>query len=415
MLRLQLLFLTLLFISTAFSTPIRQKQQKRSFKIPRIAQSHYKPNGKAAYKRALFKFGFGEISFQPTGEVATRIQAATNASLDATEDGETSATPSQNDSQFLSPVNVGGQTLVMNFDSGSSDFWVFNTNLEASAQQGHTIYNPKKSNASQSLTGSTFNISYGDGSFASGPVGVDTVDIGGSTVDAQAIGLPDTVSDSFITNTASNGLVGLAFSQLNTIKPQPQKTFFDNVMADLTQPVFTAQLLSDSAGSYEFGKIDDSLFSGQLQTAAVDSSNGFWEVASTSAVVSGQTIDIAGGSAILDTGTSLMLVADEMVVGYWNNVDGAQLNQQAGGIIFPCNADLPDLQVAIGNNLATVDGANMNFANVGTDSQTGEDFCFGGLQSSQGLPFSIYGDVFFRSNFVVFDGAGPSASFAPHA
>jgi hypothetical protein len=144
-------------------------------------------------------------------------------------------------------------------------------------------------------------------------------------------------------------------------------------MAHLTQPVFTAQLLSDSAGSYEFGKIDDSLFSGQLQTAAVDSSNGFWEVASTSAVVSGQTIDIAGGSAILDTGTSLMLVADEMVVGYWNNVDGAQLNQQAGGIIFPCNADLPDLQVAIGDNLATVDGANMNFANVGTDSQTGED------------------------------------------
>ncbi|KAK6384428.1 uncharacterized protein PV06_10933 [Exophiala oligosperma] len=414
MLRLQILFLALLFITTAFSSPIRQKQ-KRSFKIPRIPQPNYKPNGKAAYKRALFKFGFGDISFQPNGEIATRIQAATNASVDATEDGQTAATPSQNDAQFLSPVNVGGQTLVMNFDSGSSDFWVFNTNLDQSAQQGHTVYNPTKSNASKALTGSTFNISYGDGSFASGPVGVDTVDIGGSTVDAQAIGLPNVVSDSFITNTASNGLVGLAFSQLNTIKPQAQKTFFDNVMADLTQPVFTAQLLSSATGSYEFGKIDKTLFKGQLQTAAVDSSNGFWQVSSTSAAVSGQKINIAGGTAILDTGTSLMLVADEMVVGYWNQVQGAQLNQQAGGVIFPCNAQLPDLQVAIGNNLATVDGANMNFANVGTDTQTGQDFCFGGLQSSQGLPFSIYGDVFFRSNFVVFDGATPSASFAPHA
>ncbi|KAL6248449.1 hypothetical protein RBB50_004704 [Rhinocladiella similis] len=414
MLRLQILFLTLLFITTAFSSPIRQKQ-KRSFKIPRIAQPNYKPNGKAAYKRALFKFGFGDISFQPNGEIATRIQAATNTTVDATEDGQTVATPSQNDAQFLSPVSVGGQTLVMNFDSGSSDFWVFNTNLDRSAQQGHTVYDPTKSNASKQLTGSTFNISYGDGSFASGPVGVDTVDIGGSTVDAQAIGLPNLVSDSFITNTASNGLVGLAFSQLNTIKPQAQKTFFDNVMADLTQPLFTAQLLSSAAGSYEFGNIDKTLFTGQLQTAAIDSSNGFWQVASTSAVVSGQTINIAGGSAILDTGTSLMLVADEMVVGYWNNVQGAQLNQQAGGVIFPCDAQLPDLQVAIGNHLATVDGANMNFANVGTDTQTGQDFCFGGLQSSQGLPFSIYGDVFFRSNFVVFDGAGPSASFARHA
>ncbi|KIW21470.1 hypothetical protein PV08_02050 [Exophiala spinifera] len=414
MLRLQILFLALLFITTVFSSPIRQKQ-KRSFKIPRIAQPNYKPNGKAAYKRALFKFGFGDISFQPNGEIATKIQAATNASVDATEDGETIATPSQNDAQFLSPVNVGGQTLVMNFDSGSSDFWVFNTNLDNADQQGHTIYDPTKSNASKALTGSTFNISYGDGSFASGPVGVDTVDIGGSTVDAQAIGLPNVVSDSFVTNTASNGLVGLAFSQLNTVKPQSQKTFFDNVMADLTEPVFTAQLLSNAAGQYEFGQIDTSLFKGQLQTAAIDSSNGFWEVASTSAAVSGQTINLAGGSAILDTGTSLMLVGDDLVVGYWNNVEGAQLNQQAGGVIFPCNAELPDLQVAIGNHLATVAGDNMNFANVGTDTQTGQDFCFGGLQSSQGLPFSIYGDVFFRSNFVVFDGAGPSTSFAPHA
>lgn len=250
--------------------------------------------------------------------------------------------------------------------------WVFNTNLDTAAQQGHTIYNPQKSNASKALTGSTFNISYGDGSFASGPVGVDTVDIGGSTVDAQAIGLPNDVSDSFITNTAANGLVGLAFSQLNTIKPTPQKTFFDNVMADLTQPVFTALLRSDSSGAYEFGQVDTSLFTGQLSTAAVDSSNGFWEVSSTSAVVQGQTVNLAGGTAILDTGTSLMLVADELVVAYWDNVQGAQVNQEAGGVIFPCNADLPDVQVAIGDNLATVSGANMNFASVGSDSQTGE-------------------------------------------
>jgi len=265
------------------------------------------------------------------------------------------------------------------------------------------------------LTGSTFNISYGDGSFASGPVGVDTVDIGGATVAAQAIGLPDDVASTFVTNTNSNGLVGLAFSSLNTIKPNPQKTFFANVMPDLAQPVFTAQLKSNSAGAYEFGTIDDSAFTGTLSTAAVDSSNGFWEIDSTSAVVQGQTISVAGGTAILDTGTSLMLVDDSVEVGYWDNVDGAQVNEEAGGVIFPCNADLPDIQVAIGNNLATVSGSNLNFASVGTDSQTGDSYCFGGLQSNQGLSFSIYGDVFFRSQFVVFNGADPSVSVAPHS
>lgn len=256
---------------------------------------------------------------------------------------------------------------------------MFNTNLDAASQQGHTVYDPTQSTTFQNtLQGSTFNISYGDGSFASGPVGVDELDIGGATVDAQAIGLPDTVSDSFAQNTAANGLVGLAFSQLNTIEPQPQKTFFDNVLPDLSQPVFTAQLKGGEVGSYEFGNIDQTSFTGTLQTAAVDSSNGFWQVSSTSFAVQGGsgTTAINGGSAIIDTGTSLMLVPDTMVVGYWNAVDGAQLSDQAGGVIFPCDATLPDLQVAIGNNMATVSGDNMNFANVGTDTQSGQDCKF---------------------------------------
>ena len=36
------------------------------------------------------------------------------------------------------------------------------------------------------------------------------------------------------------------------------------------------------------------------------------------------------------------------------------------------------------------------------------------MQSSGGIPFSIYGDVFFKSNFVVFEAATPSLGFATH-
>ena len=431
MARLQALFYLAIFITLVFSSPLKQ-HKKRSFKVKRVEVPNYRPNGPKAYKRALLKFGFDDISFVPGGEVASRIKAATAASISSgEEDGETPAAPTQNDAQFLSPVNVGGQTLIMNFDSGSSDTWVFNTNLPAQAQQGHTIYDPTQSSTFQLLEGSTFNITYGDSSFASGPVGVDTVDIGGSTVDQQAIGIPDVVADSFVTDSASNGLVGLAFSQLNTIEPQQQQTFFANVITDLSQPVFTAQLKGGEVGAYEFGRIDTTAFTGDLATVPVDSSRGFWEVDSAAAAVNGQNISIPNGKAIVDTGTSLMLVTDEMLIGYWNQVPDAQLSQDVGGVIFPCNSQLPDLQVAIGDSyMATIPGEGLNFSAVGKDN-TGTDckmmlppkrcsltiilVCFGGLQSNQGLGFSIYGDVFFKSQFVVFDGSGPSVGIAPHS
>lgn len=293
--------------------------------------------------------------------------------------------------------------------------WVFNTGLPAASQQGHTVFDPSKSSTFKLLEGESFDISYGDGSSASGPVGTDTFDIGGSTVEAQAIGIPNQVSASFVTDSASNGLVGLAFTKLNTMQPTQQKTFFDNVISDLSQPVFTAQLRGDAEGSYEFGNIDTSSFTGELNVIPIDSTNGFWEFESSSATINNNVVQISGGRAIADTGTSLMLVSDDLLQAYWGNVDGATLNDQVGGVIFPCNSQLPDLQIAVGDKTANVAGENFNFAEVGTDQTSGESFCFGGMQSTGGIPFSIYGDVFFKSNFVVFEATTPSLGFAPHS
>ncbi|KAI1404991.1 acid protease [Hypoxylon fuscum] len=330
-------------------------------------------------------------------------QAATNGT------GLVTATPEANDVEYLSPVKIGGQTLNLDFDSGSSDLWVFNTQLSNKATQGHTVYDPTKSNSFALMQGASFEISYGDGSGAAGNVGTDTVDIGGATVTQQAVELATAVSQSFVDDTNNNGLLGLAFSTINTVQPQQQKTFFDNVMSSLAQPLFTADLRAQAAGAYEFGNVDTSKFTGAMTWVPVNTTQGFWQFTSEQFAVNGgqaQT-STAGAQAIADTGTTLLLADPAVAQAYYAQVDGAVDDQQQGGFTFPCNSQLPDLQLDVGGTMATVKGTDINFAQV--DAQT----CFGGLQATT-AGIQVYGDIFFKSNFVAFNGGNNSLGFAQH-
>jgi hypothetical protein len=195
-------------------------------------------------------------------------------------------------------------------------------------------------------------------------------------VTSQAIGLPTSVSASFVSDTASNGLVGLAFPKLNTIRPVQQNTFFANVAPLLSSPVFTANLKHGTTGAYEFGIIDTTQFTGSLATVPIASTTGFWEFASTQIAIGNSTpqaVTGGTGTAIADTGTSLLIVDPAVVSAYWGQVSGAMNSAQSGGVIFPCNSALPNLSLAIGDSyMATISGSLLNFASAGTDSQTGE-------------------------------------------
>jgi len=324
--------------------------------------------GKAKTSSAAAAASTGGAS--PAAAAANSSSAAANGTAGT---GIVTATPEKGDVEYLSPVNIGGQTMNMDFDSGSSDLWVFSSQLPAASQAGHTVYNPQKSAAFKMLTGSSFTISYGDGSGAAGNVGTDTVNIGGATVTGQAIEMATAVSSSFVQDTASNGLVGLAFSKLNTVKPAQQKTFFDNAMGQgLAMPVFTADLRKAAVGSYEFGNIDSTKFNGSLTWAAVNTTQGFWQFSSQKFQVgTGTAMNVAGGQAIADTGTTLMLVNAAVVNAYYSQVTGAVNNQTVGGVTFPCNSQLPDLMVDIGGSyMAQVRGSDINFAQVDATGQS---------------------------------------------
>lgn len=243
--------------------------------------------------------------------------------------------------------------------------WVFNTQLSPSSTSGQALFDPLKSKTFKLLEGASFEITYGDKSRAAGIVGLDTVNVGGAVVNNQAIELATEVTDSFVEDASLDGLLGLAFSSLNTVKPEQQRTFFDNVKASLVEPLFTVNLRHAEVGAYEFGRIDPSKFQGSLTFTPVDSSRGHWEFQSTSFAIGDGEVqrNSKASPAIADTGTSLMLVDNEVVEAYWAQVEGARFDQRLQAFIFPCRADLPDFHVALGNDyMGTVPGELMNFA-----------------------------------------------------
>lgn len=125
--RIMLLLVTLAAIVLAAPTP--GKIQKRSFLVPRsLNRAHPRGlNGPDAIRKVFRKYNFkirdGFIANTKSGPIPGGLAglkiAANNGSTNGS--GTVAANPEDNAALFLSPVDIGGQTLNLDFDSGSSD------------------------------------------------------------------------------------------------------------------------------------------------------------------------------------------------------------------------------------------------------------------------------------------------------
>lgn len=115
--------LSLSYSVLAAPTPlgIARQSQGRSFKVERVLQGNN--NGPAALARASRKFGLGNLKLGLDLNLGG-LGGGDDDQADTPEEdqrGDVTATSVQSDAQFVSPVKIGGQEIVMNFDTGSAD------------------------------------------------------------------------------------------------------------------------------------------------------------------------------------------------------------------------------------------------------------------------------------------------------
>lgn len=97
-------------------------EKRTSFRVDRVAVPAAAPKSAAkAARKAFNKFGMK----MPNG--LAQQGGAGGAVSDATatsQTGDVANTPEDGDVEFVAPITVGGQTIVMDFDTGSSDLYV---------------------------------------------------------------------------------------------------------------------------------------------------------------------------------------------------------------------------------------------------------------------------------------------------
>ncbi|KAL0930955.1 eukaryotic aspartyl protease [Colletotrichum truncatum] len=313
-------------------------------------------------------------------------------------------------------LGTPAQPMRFHLDTGSSDLWVnsASSNLCKGQNAPCAVSGTYSANSSSTYNyvGSWFNISYVDGSGASGDYATDTFSIGKSTLTDFQFGIG-------YTSSSAQGILGVGYRvnevQVGRAGLQP----YDNLPAKMVAQgliksnAYSLYLndLSASTGSILFGGVDTDHYVGELKTIPVQKqSNVFSEflITLTKVTLGSKTLSENMALAVLlDSGSSLTYLPDDLVTTIFSMV-GAVYQQDEGVAFIPCSAansgnmtftfSDPVITVPMDElvmDLVPITGKRISFSN-------GVEACLFGIAPA-GDGTNVLGDTFLRSAYVVYD------------
>ncbi|KUI64884.1 putative aspartic-type endopeptidase opsB [Cytospora mali] len=324
-------------------------------------------------------------------------------------------------------LGTPGQSLRLHLDTGSSDLWVNTASSTLCSRNSQPCSFSGTYDANSSSTyeyvGSWFNISYVDGSGASGDYVTDNITVGGTTLTDFQFGVG-------YTSSSSQGILGIGYAVNEVQVGRAQLAAYENLPAKMASSGAIASNayslwlndLDANTGQILFGGVDTDQFTGELYTLPVQREGSLHaEFLITLTGVSLGDTTIAENQALpvlLDSGSSLTYLPNSMAETIYKKVS-AEYDSSEGVAYVACSvADDTDTSVNF-NFTEPVISVAMNelvldvYTSAGKRPQftDGTEACLFGIAPA-GSSTTVLGDTFLRSAYVVYDLANNEISLA---
>jgi cathepsin D len=229
---------------------------------------------------------------------------------------------------------TNSKKFILVIDTGSSDTWIPSDRCKSRACKIHKTYGSKDS-STLVTSQRTFDIRYGSGEIE-GTVVTDTMKFAGFEM-KHSFGVATTVSDDFI-YFPIDGIMGLGF---NNASQQRVPTIMDALVDKgfIEDKLFGIALARSTDevndGVINFGMIDSSLFEGEVKFSPSVSKDGLWEIEVDGVAIDGAPVGFGARTAVIDSGTSLILIPPQDAHKLHSKIPGAQTNGETFAV--PCD------------------------------------------------------------------------------
>lgn len=322
-------------------------------------------------------------------------------------------------SLYLCNVTLGTppQSVELILDTGSSDLWCNspNSTLCSSSSKpcsGYGMYDPSSS-STEHYVSSKFNISYADGSSASGVYLTDTLHIGGVTIEHFQFGVG-------YNSSSPQGVLGIGYKtnevQVTRAGEKPYanlpQAMVNNGLVNATAYSLWLNDLNSNTGTVLFGGVNAKKYYGELQTLPILPIDGIYSefiIALTGVSVNSASHSKSISSSdlptavLLDSGSTLSYLPDPVAHHIYKALNVTY--QSSAGVGFvPCSYANRDLNVTYTFSSPAIDVSISELVlNSGdTTFSDGSPACIFGIVPA-GNSQCVLGDTFLRSAYVVYD------------